>query len=97
MAREIAVVINYLSSYDRSFKKLDVPAQRKTVSAINNFLSFLGSRQKPEGLGLKKIYKNYWEIRINIRNRIIFQLEGGVINISFVGDHNAVRVFIRKP
>ncbi|MEK6564871.1 MAG: hypothetical protein AABZ65_07600 [Candidatus Omnitrophota bacterium] len=90
------MVINYLSSYDRSFKKLDIPAQRKAVSAIDDFLSFLESRRKPEGLGLKKICKNYWEIRIDICNRIIFKLESGVINIAFVGDHNAVRAFIRK-
>ncbi len=90
------MVINYLSSYDRSFKKLDIPAQRKAVSAIDDSLSFLGTRQKPEGLGLKKVYKNYWEIRIDIRSRIIFQLEGGIINIVFIGDHNAVRAFIRK-
>ena len=90
------MVINYLSSYDRSFKKLDISAQRKAVSAIDDFLSFLNSRYKPEGLGLKKLYKNYWEIRIDIRIRIIFQLAGGVINIAFIGGHNAVRAFIKK-
>lgn len=81
------MIINYLKSYDRSFRKLDGHIQEKTILAIDNFLDFIKTRQKPEGLGLKKVYKNYWEIRLDIRNRIIFELRSDTINFAFVGDH----------
>jgi mRNA-degrading endonuclease YafQ of YafQ-DinJ toxin-antitoxin module len=90
------VIINYLSSYDRSFKKLDTSIQEKTISAIDSLLEFIETRKKPEGLGLKKLYKDYWEIRLDIKNRIIFELKGEILNIAFVGDHNEVKRFIKN-
>lgn len=89
------MIINYLKSYDRSFKKLDRSIQEKAISAIDSLLEFIQTRQKPEGLGLKKVYKNYWEIRLDIKNRIIFELIADTINIVFVGDHNAVKTFLK--
>ncbi len=89
------MTINYLKSYDRSFKKLDRIIQQKTISAIDSLMEFLRTGQKPEGLGLRKVYKNYWEIRLDIKNRIVFELSGDIINIAFVGDHNAVKVFLK--
>lgn len=89
------MTINYLTSYDRSFKKLDPPLQEKTVMAIDSFLDFIQTRQKPEGLGLKKVYKNYWEIRIDTKNRVIFELRADAINFAFVGDHNTIKRFLK--
>ena len=90
------MIINYLNSYDRSFKKIGKPVKEKAIYAINALLRFLETRQKPKGLGLKKVYKGYWEIRLDIKNRIIFQAHGETINIIFVGDHNAIKAFLRN-
>ncbi len=87
--------IHFLKSYDRSFRKLERPIQEKTILAVDSLLDFFYTRQKPEGLGLKKVYKNYWEIRIDIRYRIIFEFYGGGINIVFVGDHKEIKQFLR--
>lgn len=89
------MVINYLTSYDRSFKGLDRATQEKTVLAVDKFLDFIKTRHKPEGLGLKKVFKDYWEIRLDIKNRIVFELKGNTINFTFVGDHNAIKKFLK--
>lgn len=89
------MIVNYLQSYDRSFKRLDRQIQKKVISAIDSLLEFIQTRQKPEGLGLKKVYKNYWEIRLDIKNRIIFEVSGKTINIAFIGNHNAVKTFLK--
>lgn len=89
------MTINYLKSYDRSFKRLDRAIQEKTISAIDVLIEFLSSHQKPAGIGLKKVHNNYWEIRLDIRNRIIFELVGYNINIAFVGNHNTVKTFLK--
>jgi len=39
-------------------------------------------------LGLKKVRGDYWEIRLSVRNRIIFEFKDDVINFVFVGSHN---------
>ena len=90
------MTINYLKSYDRLFGKLGHSLQEKAVSAIDGFLHFIQTRQKPEGLGLKKVYKDYWEIRLDIRNRILFELKGDTVNFAFVGGHNAVKRFLKE-
>lgn len=90
------MTINYLKSYDRSFKKLDRQIQEKTISAIDSLLDFLRTRQMPGGLGLKEVYKSYWEIRLDIKNRVIFELKVDAINFAFVGDHNAVKAFLKS-
>jgi len=46
-------------------------------------------------LGLKKARKNYWEIRLSVKNRIIFEFKGDAVNFAFVGDHNEVRKFLK--
>ncbi len=82
--------VTKIKSYDRSFKGLNKIIQDKTISALDALIDFLKTGQKPKGLGLKKMFKNYWEIRLDIRNRIIFEYYRNTINIAFVGDHNAV-------
>jgi Txe/YoeB family toxin of Txe-Axe toxin-antitoxin module len=88
------VVVRYLNSYDRSFKKLDRTVQERAIGAIDGLLGFFKTRQKPEGLGLKKVHRNYWEIRLDIRNRIIFELDGADVNIVFVGAHDEIKRFL---
>ena len=89
------MTINYLKSYDHSFKRLDRAIQGKAISAIDVLIEFLRNHQKPAGIGLKKVHNNYWEIRLDIRNRIIFELVGDSINIAFVGNHNTVKAFLK--
>jgi len=88
--------INYLSSYDRSFKRLTSGEQEESIKAIDGLIEFIKTGKKPQGLGLKKVRKNYWEIRLDVKNRIIFELKGGMINIAFLGDHIEVKRFLRK-
>lgn len=71
-------------------------AQERTISAIDSLLRFFKTRQKPLGLGLKKVYKNYWEIRLDIKNRIIFEFNADMVNFAFVGDHDGVRKFLKN-
>ena len=80
--------LNYLKSYDRSFKKLTSPEQGNVIKAIDALIEFIKIGKKPQGLGLKKVRKDYWEIRLSVKNRIIFEFKGEVINFAFVGNHN---------
>jgi len=88
--------INYLRSYDRSFKRLTSREQEKSIKAIDALIEFIKTGKKPQGLGLKKVRKNYWEIRLDVKNRIIFEFKRNVINIAFVGDHIEVKRVLRE-
>ena len=87
--------LNYLKSYDRSFRKLTSPQTENVIKAIDALIEFIKTGKKPQGLGLKKVRRDYWEIRLSVKNRIIFEFKGDVINFVFVGSHNGVRKFLK--
>ena len=87
--------INYLSLYDRSFKRLTPPQQENCIKAIDALIEFIKRGKKPQKLGLKKARTSYWEIRLDVKNRIIFEFKGDAINIVFVGDHTGAKRFLR--
>lgn len=87
--------IDYLSSYDQSFKRLSRKEQERAIGAIDNLIEAIKDGKRPKGLGLKKARKDYWEIRIDISKRIIFRFELQALVIAFVGDHGEVRRFLK--
>jgi len=87
--------LNYLKSYDRLFKKLTSPQQENAIKAIDALIEFIKTGKKPRGLGLKKVRSDYWEIRLSVKNRIIFEFKSDIINFTFVGGHNEVKKFLK--
>ncbi len=87
--------LNYLNSYDRLFKKLTSPQQENAIKAIDALIEFIKTGKKPQGLGLKKVRSDYWEIRLSVKNRIIFEFKSDIINFTFVGSHNEVKKFLK--
>lgn len=82
-------------SFDRRFKQLSSPRQRKVRVAIEALLAYL-DRKGPlrPGLGLKNFQGDYWEIRIDLHDRIIFELTDRVI-FWLVGNHDEIRRFMK--
>ena len=85
----------FTSSFDRRFKKLSHQRQHKARAAIEALLSYL-DRQTPlrPGLGLKNFRGAYWEIRIDLHDRIIFELDDRV-RFWLVGNHDEIRNFMK--
>jgi len=65
------------------------------IKAIDSLIEFIKRGKKPQGLGLKKVRRDYWEIRLSVKNRIFFEFKSDMINFAFVGDHNKVRKFLK--
>ena len=84
-----------LPSYARSLKKLDPPIKEKAKAAVNKYVDFFEGGHKPEGLGLRKLSKHIWEIRVDIKIRVIFRLEGDLVQWGYVGNHDDIKKFLR--
>ncbi len=82
-------------SFDRRFRKLSSHRQQKARAAIESLLAYLDQRSplRP-GLGLKNFHGHYWEIRIDIHDRIIFELTEQV-TFWLVGNHDEIRRFMK--
>ena len=83
-------------AFDRMLRRL--PADRKTrvKEVIQQLVVFFETRQQPQGLGLKRLRSDYWEIRAGLGERVVFRLSGDVVEFIIVGDHDEIRRFLRR-
>lgn len=84
-----------LSSYERSFKKLDPDIKYRVKTTVNKYVDFFEGGPKPEGLGLKRLLKHIWEIRVDLKMRVVFRLEGDLVQFGFVGNHDDIKRFLK--
>ena len=85
----------FAPSFDRRFRRLTLQRQQKARAAIEALLSYLDRRTPLHpGLGLKNFRRDYWEIRLDIHDRIIFELTDRV-RFLLVGNHDEIRAFMK--
>lgn len=84
-----------LSSFERTFKKLDPAARRKVAQSLEQFNEFLVSGRVSGGLGLKKINHDKYEFRVDIRLRIVMKLEKDIFYLVLVGSHDEIKKYLR--
>ena len=81
--------------FRKQLKKLHPPDQERVAVVLKSFLEGLNKAGLPVGLGLKKINGDKYEVRVDIRNRIVMKLDGDTFICHWVGDHNAVKRYLR--
>lgn len=82
--------------FQKQFKKLALQTQQKTIAALKNFLEALESRYIPAGLGFKKINGDKYEIRADIKTRIVMKLDADTFVCHLVGNHEDVKRYLRN-
>ena len=84
------------SSFDRVFKKLSPKDKEEVITAIETLIDVMERKTTPsQGLGMKRIGKNYWEVRVGLELRILCEVSDKLI-LFFVGNHDEVKRFIRN-
>lgn len=86
--------VRYYSSFDRSFEKLPSSIQLKVKRGILKFLDYIETHIIPHGLGLKKLKHGFWEIRVGLSHRVLFKMEGDVLQMILVGTHEDIKRFL---
>ena len=86
----------YKPSFDKTFKKLDLNRKEKVIQAVSPLVDFFETGKKAKGLGLKHLRGNFWEIRADIKDRIIFTLDGDVVAFVIVGSHDEIKRFLKN-
>ena len=84
-----------LPSYERSLKKLDPAVKEKVKVAVNKYVDFFESGQRPHGLGLKRLTRHIWEIRVDLKIRVMFRFEDDLVQWGFVGNHDDIKNFLK--
>ena len=86
----------FLSShFKRIVKKIDFQKREAAKRAISELVTFFDSGIRSEGLGLKRLRGNIWEIRASLDDRILFSFEKDEIFFLIFGNHGEIKKFLK--
>ena len=83
------------SSFDRAFQQLPENRKARTREAIRQLVAFFETRERPHGLGLRRLRGQFWEIRAGLGDRVLFRLTGDLVEFVIVGNHDEIRRMLR--
>jgi len=83
-------------SFSRLFKKLAHLQQAQVLAAIEALKTVLESNIRIEGLGLKRLGNDFWEIRASLRERILFTFGKETITFVMIGNHDEIRRYLKN-
>lgn len=84
-----------LSSFERAVKKLTPQDRHKLAQSLEAFNGFLISGEAPFGFRFKRINRDKFEFRVDIRLRVVVKVEGDDYHLVLVGNHDEVRRYLR--
>ena len=82
-------------SFERSLRRLPEDRKARVKEAVRQLVIFFETRQQPQGLGLKRLRSEYWEIRAGLGDRAVFRLSGDLVEFLLVGNHDEIRRLLR--
>lgn len=81
--------------FRKQLKKLSPKEQERAVETLKSFLAALHAGRLPAGYGFKKINGDKYELRVDLKVRIVMKAEGETFVCHLIGDHEDVRRFLR--
>ena len=83
-------------AFERTLSRLPPDRKERVKSAVRQIVIFFETKQLPQGLGLKRLRGQYWEIRAGLGDRIIFRLSDDLVEFAIVGSHGEIARFLRR-
>ncbi len=88
--------VEFKKSFDRTYQKLSPKDQLKVDQAVEKFLKSLEDRVIPQGVGLKRLQDDQWEMRVDLSLRVAFRMHKDLVEFAMVGDHEAIKKFLKN-
>jgi hypothetical protein len=84
-------------SFDKSVKCFYGEEKSRIKLTINKLIDILSHNTNiSQGLGLKRLKDNYWEVREGLKVRILFRWSGDLVEFVLAGDHNDVKRYLKN-
>ena len=88
--------IFYLPGFIKQLQALQGKDAEAAEEAMIRFQHFIQIGEKAEGLGFKKLAEDKFEIRVDIRKRIVMKKIGRDYYLALYGDHAAIERFLKR-
>ena len=92
MPRQVIAKARFLRAYQR----LRESDQRLVDSALTRLREYFQTGQAPAGLGIKHVGARTFELRVNLALRVVYVVEGDLVVLALLGNHDEVRRFLRQ-
>ncbi len=86
----------YLPSFLKQLRSLRGKEAATVKETLVRFQSFIQTGEKAEGLGFKNLTEDKFEIRTDLRQRIIMKKIGHDYYLALYGDHAAIERFLKR-
>lgn len=78
-----------------SLAKLEPDQQAGVMAVLRGLPSAFGRPHAHSGLGLRQLRRGLYEVRVGLHVRMIFERDDDVLVVKAVGDHDAIRRYLR--
>ena len=85
----------YQSSFLETTRRLSHTQATRLLKAVERFQHAVEHRQWPSGLKITHLRDDYFEFRVDIHMRVIYQRAGDLIQYVLYGSHDQVRRFLK--
>ena len=72
------------------------PRRVEIGKAIDRLQESLGHPHQRAGLGIRKLVRNYFEVRVGLELRLVFKVERNAVTLTFAGTHNEIQKFLKS-
>lgn len=90
------MLFSYAESFHQTTKGLSKNQAKKLLKAFEKFESAWEKGQIPQGLGLTHLRYSFYEFRVELRARVLFQKEKERIYYLLYGSHDDIRRFLKR-
>ena len=80
--------------FDRALASLTLQQRARVHSAIARLETSFGRPHLHSGIGIRP-FGSYFEMRVGLGLRVLFLAEGGDLFLSFVGNHDQAKAFLK--
>ena len=80
----------------RQYRSLAAPEQQLCDSAVEDLPTAFGHPHRHAGLGLRALRRGVYECRVSQSVRIGFTRHGDTLLLQTVGNHDAIRTWLRN-
>ncbi len=83
-------------SFDRSVKSFQGEKKEEIKQIALQTIDILSrERVVHQGVGLKRLKGDFWEVRKGLKTRIFFRWKGDLVQFILAGDHKDIKRYLR--
>ena len=87
--------VEFIERFAKDVQVLPAATRLEIEETLRRLSQTFGQPHLHTGLGIRRLKHNYFECRVGSDLRMVFKLDGSVLTMTRIGNHEDVRRFIK--